>query len=618
MRFNWLQRAFSTIHHLSRGKNSTKIGHILTLAVFALSCPLKKPSSWTISVSMKVLNCRLLSLMVATSAAKICMQIFACRGPAQLARFPWTSNCNQTCAATSQGNFYEYQVSSLFLLIGCAGHMGIVCWILWLLWTLAMPRIYCSFLRCATKIQTVAWAQKISTHAKCFLRKEMQDDASIWQLEHIEMLDTLEVEAAPGLSHVLRHEALQQGPGDVGHWWGVSLRDTAEVEVFDPIARKIKLQMPFSTWVASCSNGTGLTFFSLQEVTAKKEITTMGPYELRGSVHKRPAAVAQSSREAPRLREVSCPLTHCCICRGPLHNKASCEAQVYTMLGVESVQHMRKRCAQKTRRAHYGYNYVSTGGRKMNVLEPEQMEYIFVSATAGFTKGFIEYHDTLRFRGFLTKKAIQLAQKQHMQPELMSKWEQYYSRASIILNVVNEYAQWASSQSCDERLKLLRSIDLDGPLKEKQLAMYCTWWTESVMSLPERTRESCNQMPGWSSVQRWPPTSIRWGSSIQQWMVHGLQSWQRLDLACSWIEGAWEQPGCSESCLWDPSSVSQVKLRYLWSRLLDHSRCYKKEVSEPDQVLARWQISRQRSRTWMPLSPWEHSSLETSTERCQH
>ena len=38
--------------------------------------------------------------------------------------------------------------------------------------------------------------------------------------------------------------------------------------------------------------------------------------------------------------------------------------------------------------------------------EPEEMECIFLSATTGFTKGFIEYHDTLRFRGFLSIKAI--------------------------------------------------------------------------------------------------------------------------------------------------------------------------------------------------------------------
>ena len=69
--------------------------------------------------------------------------------------------------------------------------------------------------------------------------------------------------------------------------------------------------------------------------------------------------------------------------QGPLHDKALCEAQVFTLVGVESVRHMRKRCSRKSCRAHYCYNYASANGRKTNVLEAGQMEYIFVSTTTG-------------------------------------------------------------------------------------------------------------------------------------------------------------------------------------------------------------------------------------------
>lgn len=101
---------------------------------------------------------------------------------------------------------------------------------------------------------------------------------------------------------------------------------------------------------------------------------------------KRPAALPKASSSTDALKKVTCPLTRCSICHGPIHDKATCEAQVYSLLGVEKVQHVRKRCSKKLCWAHFAYNYVSSNGCKTNVLEPHQMEYIFMSATIGFSK----------------------------------------------------------------------------------------------------------------------------------------------------------------------------------------------------------------------------------------
>eukprot|EP00435_Cladocopium_sp_Y103_P012686 s3354_g3.t1 len=183
------------------------------------------------------------------------------------------------------------------------------------------------------------------------------------------------------------------------------------------MAEKYHLQVPFETWSTSCSDATNLTFFVLEKAPVAPDIKCGAAYELKGTVQKkpsikRPAALPQASSASEEIKKISCPFTHCCICHGPLHAFDSIESKVYNLLGVETVEH-----------------------------------------------------------------AIQFGQVQHMLPEdaQISKWYQYYAKASIILNVLTEYTLMTSSQTLEQRLKLLQSIDLDEPRRQNQLAKYSAW-----------------------------------------------------------------------------------------------------------------------------------------------
>ena len=59
--------------------------------------------------------------------------------------------------------------------------------------------------------------------------------------------------------------------------------------------------------------------------------------------------------------------------------------------------------------SHY-YNFVWSNGIKTNSLDPNQAEYIFVTANTGFHVSFLAYHDALQFRGYLSNHAIAWSQ----------------------------------------------------------------------------------------------------------------------------------------------------------------------------------------------------------------
>ncbi|CAL1142580.1 unnamed protein product [Cladocopium goreaui] len=59
--------------------------------------------------------------------------------------------------------------------------------------------------------------------------------------------------------------------------------------------------------------------------------------------------------------------------------------------------------------SHY-YNFVWSNGIKTNSLDPNQAEYIFVTANTGFHVSFLAYHDALQFRGYLSNHAFAWSQ----------------------------------------------------------------------------------------------------------------------------------------------------------------------------------------------------------------
>lgn len=108
---------------------------------------------------------------------------------------------------------------------------------------------------------------------------------------------------------------------------------------------------------------------------------------------------------------VQTPLHVCAACGSPLCPKtSSIEAVIYTMSGPESVKHLPWRCVRKSCRSIHYYNYMWVGGAKMNTMKPEEAEYIFVTSKTGFSAQFLQYHDALQFRGYLSNRALAWAQ----------------------------------------------------------------------------------------------------------------------------------------------------------------------------------------------------------------
>lgn len=208
----------------------------------------------------------------------------------------------------------------------------------------------------------------------------------------------------------------------------------------------------------------------------------------------------------------------------------------------------------------------------------------------------------------------------------ISKWCQYYSKASIILNVLTEYTLMTSSQTLEQRLKLLQSIDLDEPLKEPTCQIFCMverichdcgWKKENHGNLHGWSWKDCHKVCRWSSFQRGSASAFWTSASIQQWLVLRIESQHWADLGCAGDERAWEHSHCLACNGWCLASIPKPRLRDLWQSVLHIEASFQGQEFATNQILVCWQIPRKRSHPQLQMPSWENSPPE-ALEECQY
>eukprot|EP00438_Fugacium_kawagutii_P010367 Skav231997 [mRNA] locus=scaffold719:439782:442514:+ [translate_table: standard] len=287
---------------------------------------------------------------------------------------------------------------------------------------------------------------------------------------------------------VLCHEA----DGDAGHWWVFVPADDDLIRIYDCLAPAFIVQTSRASFASATSTFAGLTFFELKSLDSMQCVAPEGDkYHLRGHAC------------LPEHNKVTCPLTKCAVCSAPLMNAEEVHAQVYTLEGVLNVTHVRKRCTRRTCYLRHSYNYVQTGECKANILDPEDAEYIFITTQTGFSKKFLEYHDALQFRGYISMKAIEWAQRNCIwssDEEQQARWVKSYASARLLLVCLKEFSAMWSNLSPAEKLKKLRGIDIENPLSAASLADYIDWWPTAVMPTRQRNKVTVLCMDGHEKI----------------------------------------------------------------------------------------------------------------------
>ncbi|CAL1131577.1 unnamed protein product, partial [Cladocopium goreaui] len=213
-----------------------------------------------------------------------------------------------------------------------------------------------------------------------------------WQLHCISKDELLSVVPAhPILCHERSGECQ-------GHWWSfVMIED--EARLFDSEIPSFEVTARWETFASALEKSDALTFFELKQMHLKTEMSMSEAYHLQG----RGRADGSST-----VKSVRTPLKNCALCGSCLYPKRKqfSTATVYRLEGPETVLHQPMRCGQKSCQASHYYNFVWSNGIKTNSLDPNQAEYIFVTANTGFHVSFLAYHDALQFRGYLSNHAI--------------------------------------------------------------------------------------------------------------------------------------------------------------------------------------------------------------------
>jgi len=127
-------------------------------------------------------------------------------------------------------------------------------------------------------------------------------------------------------------------------------------------------------------------------------------------------------------------LKSCAICGSKLIDAETVPAVLYTLEGSKDVEHVRKRCCNKTCRVRFCYNYAQCGQSKLNALMPEDAEYIFINTQTGF-----------------------------------------YASARLLWNAMTEFSAMCSRETQQSLARKIQSIDIGDPLNESLMVNYQAW-----------------------------------------------------------------------------------------------------------------------------------------------
>ncbi|CAL1171366.1 unnamed protein product [Cladocopium goreaui] len=270
-----------------------------------------------------------------------------------------------------------------------------------------------------------------------------------WQLHCISKDELLSVVPAhPILCHERSGECQ-------GHWWSfVMIED--EARLFDSEIPSFEVTARWETFASALEKSDALTFFELKQTHLKTEMSMSEAYHLQG----RGRADGSSTVKSVRTPLKNCPM----------------------------------RCGQKSCQASHYYNFVWSNGIKTKSLDPNQAEYIFVTANTGFHVSFLAYHDALQFRGYLSNHAIAWSQTNALWADdhAHARFHKDYALARLLWNVMSELSVMWKSTMPSTSIQKLRTIRVDDPVHEGHLRDFHRWW--QTIETPHRMSQSVKEI----------------------------------------------------------------------------------------------------------------------------
>jgi len=276
----------------------------------------------------------------------------------------------------------------------------------------------------------------------------------------------------------LCHQQLDQ---DVGHWIAVVFDDEEKVTIYDSTAGQRRLWMLPDDFQTLRSELENLTWFQFAVALHEEVPPDETAYNLLGSVG------GETNSDEHTQRIIS-PCTTCLCCGASLcERKPALDAIIYGMSGVRRAHHVRMRCTSKSCRSQHYYNFRLVGGQKLNSMILSDAKYIFITASTGFDVEFLQYHDALQFRGYLSIRAIAWAQAGFIWPEDHdhARFRLDYSHARLLCIVMQECESMWGVLARQARMSRHMSILIDDPLSSRLLQEYDTWWHEQA--IPDMT-----------------------------------------------------------------------------------------------------------------------------------
>ena len=200
----------------------------------------------------------------------------------------------------------------------------------------------------------------------------------------LSLIDMAEVNMRENSNAIwLCHQGNREGHG---HWWAAVFPTTGGIVLIDAWSQGRCLWLSFSDFQALMEDSDNIACYELIEHNILEAIPTTSEYKLYGS-GPRPACAPSSL--APEKTKLFTRKKSCIECGGPLAPDQPIDARVYTLAGVEAVEHVPMRCAKKSCRTYHHYNYRWVDGRKMNTCQSSELDYIFLNSKTGFSSALV-------------------------------------------------------------------------------------------------------------------------------------------------------------------------------------------------------------------------------------
>ena len=154
-----------------------------------------------------------------------------------------------------------------------------------------------------------------------------------------------------------------------------------------------------------------------------------------------------------------------CFCGGSLGSRPEIDAVEYSRNGCWPVKHCPLQCCRRDCRTTYAYIFCWKNGHKMNTVSLDDITTIFVSDKVAFDMKYLEYHESLQFRGFLSGGAIAFAGEDVLFQTTHSHLKYLYQTARFLRLAMKEFELLEGG-------RFLRSIYVDKAVSDEALTAY--------------------------------------------------------------------------------------------------------------------------------------------------